>query len=100
MLAVRERAVIVEELAEELLPIAMDPELVERCRRLGLELPERYQAHPDETDTPAETGTSEIGTRQTREATTLGGTMSATQSELRLARLIDERETTHQLHEG
>ena len=26
--------------------------------------------------------------------------MSQTQSELRLARLIDEREQTHQLHEG
>jgi hypothetical protein len=51
----------------------MDAETVERCRRLGVELPERYQAHPDETDTPALTGTSESGTRQPMEAATLGG---------------------------
>ena len=66
VLAVREQAVIDEELPEKLLPFEMDPELVERCRRLGVELPQRYQAHPDETDTPAQTGTSENGTRQTQ----------------------------------
>jgi uncharacterized protein len=43
---------------EELLPVEIDPELVERCRRLGIRLPQRYQAHPD-TDTPSEDGTSE-----------------------------------------
>lgn len=53
-----------EILDEELLPVEMDPELVERCRRLGIQIPQRFQAHPDEADTPAETGTSEVGTRQ------------------------------------
>jgi HK97 family phage prohead protease len=48
-----------------LLPVDMNPELVERCRRLGIELPQRYQAHPGVTDTPDESGTSENGTRQT-----------------------------------
>ena len=69
VLAVREAAII-EELPEELQPFEMDSETVERCRRLGIDLPQRYQAHPDETDTPAETGTSESGTRQPVEATT------------------------------
>lgn len=63
VLAVREEADVV--IDEALLPIEMDPELVERCRRLGLELPQRYRAQPAETDTPAEAGTSEDGTRQT-----------------------------------
>jgi HK97 family phage prohead protease len=48
---------------EALLPVDMDPELVERCRRLGIKLPHRYQAHPDDTGTPAETGTPVDGTR-------------------------------------
>ena len=49
----------------ELLPNDIDPELVERCRKLGIALPQRYQAHPeDETDTPSGEGTSEVGTRQ------------------------------------
>ena len=66
VLAVREEPVI----DEELLPVDLDPELVERCRQLGVKLPARYKAHPVETDTPAQTGTSEDGTRQPREATT------------------------------
>lgn len=49
---------------ESLLPVDTDPEVIERCRRLGIKLPQRYQAHPAETDTPAEAGTSEDGTRQ------------------------------------
>jgi len=61
VLAVREGII----LDEELLPVEIDPELIERCRRLGIKLPQRYQAHPDELDTPAETGTSEDGTRPT-----------------------------------
>jgi HK97 family phage prohead protease len=33
---------------EELLPVDTDPELIERCRRLGLKLPQRYtEAHPE-----------------------------------------------------
>lgn len=65
VLAVRERATIVDELPEELLPVDMDAETVERCRRLGLSLPDRYEeAHPAETDTPAgEADTPESGTR-------------------------------------
>jgi HK97 family phage prohead protease len=57
------------ELDEELLPVAPDPETVERCRRLGIRLPQRYEAHPDETDTPSEEGTSEDGTRPETEDT-------------------------------
>ena len=49
---------------EELLPVDLDPELVARCQRLGIKLPQRYTAHPAETDTPAEAGTSDDGTRQ------------------------------------
>lgn len=45
-----------------LMPVDMDPELVDRCRRLGIALPQRYEAHP-EADTPDESGTSD-GTRQ------------------------------------
>lgn len=53
-------------LDEELLPVDLDPELVARCLRLGIQLPQRYTAHPAETDTPAEAGTSDDDTRQTR----------------------------------
>lgn len=49
---------------EALLPVAPDPELIERCRRLGIRLPQRYKAHPAETGTPASSGTPEDGTRQ------------------------------------
>lgn len=48
---------------EEMLPVQPDPDLIERCRRLGLAIPQRYEAHPVETGTPAETGTPEDGTR-------------------------------------
>lgn len=64
VLALREEADLM--LDEEFLPVAPDPELIERCRRLGIEVPQRYQAHPDETGTPAETGTPEDGTRTTQ----------------------------------
>lgn len=50
---------------EEMLPVDIDPELVARCRRLGIRLPQRMQAHPDDTDTPAKAGTSDDGTRHT-----------------------------------
>lgn len=69
VLAVREEA---EQLVDEaLMPVDMDPDLVERCRALGIELPSRYQAHPDETDTSADADTSEDGTRQTDANTSL-----------------------------
>lgn len=64
VLAIREE-VIEETLEPEFMPTPMDAEIVERCRRLGIKLPQRYeQAHPDETGTPADAGTSEDGTRQ------------------------------------
>lgn len=70
VLAVREQEAEQEQILEaELLPVDMDPEVVERCRRLGMELPQRYQAHPVNTDTPAEAGTSDDGTRQTEPPT-------------------------------
>jgi hypothetical protein len=76
VLAVREEADqrIVD---EALMPVDMDPGLVERCRRLGVELPQRYKAHPDVTDTPADAGTSEDGTRHTGEPTSLEETGDA-----------------------
>lgn len=63
VLAVREE-VFEEALDTDLLPVDLDPELVERCRQLGLELPQRYQAHPANPDTPPGGGTSVDGTRQ------------------------------------
>jgi phage head maturation protease len=71
VLAIREAEFIEEvEIDESLRMSDLDPEVVERCRRLGIALPQRYaEAHPAETDTPAETGTSEDGTRPDPEAT-------------------------------
>ena len=54
----------------ELLPVDIDPERVARLRALGIQLPDRYQAHPAPTDTPPEGGTSDDGTRQTENVTT------------------------------
>jgi HK97 family phage prohead protease len=48
---------------EDLIPVALNPEVVERCRRLGIRLPQRYQAHPAEAGTP-DLGTPDDGTRQ------------------------------------
>lgn len=50
-------------LDEAEMPVDMDPELIERCRRLGIALPQRYEAHPAETGTPPDGGTPEDGTR-------------------------------------
>jgi len=61
VLAVREQDIILD---EEQLPVTMDPELIARCRELGIKLPQRYQGHPEETDTPADAGTSASGTAQ------------------------------------
>ena len=63
VLAVREQIADEKLIDEELLPIAPNPELMERCQALGIELPQRYQAHPAAPDTPSE-GTSEGDTRQ------------------------------------
>lgn len=71
VLAIREE-VIEEQLEPEFIPTPMNAEIVERCRRLGIKLPQRYeQAHPDDTDTPAAAGTSEDGTRQTTDGNQL-----------------------------
>lgn len=61
VLAVRETAQTIVD--EAFLPVAIDPELIARCRRLDIELPQRYKAHPETTDTPPDGGTSEAGTR-------------------------------------
>ena len=45
----------------DLLVSDLDPRLVERCRRLGIQIPQRYE-HPAPTDTPDESGTSGSGT--------------------------------------
>jgi HK97 family phage prohead protease len=50
-------------LDEEFLPVDLNPDLVARCRELGIKLPQRYEAHPAETGTPDESGTPEDGTR-------------------------------------
>lgn len=63
VLAVREEIVDESVIDQEFLPVNPSPELLERCRALGIELPQRYQAHPVETGTPAEAGTPEDGTR-------------------------------------
>ena len=54
---------------EALMPVDMDPERVERLRAQGILLPDRYKAHPEDTGTPAETGTPDDGTRPTEEPT-------------------------------
>lgn len=62
ILAVREQAGLIP-LDAALLPVEPDPELLERCRALGIAMPQRYEAHPEESDTPDETGTPDEGTR-------------------------------------
>jgi HK97 family phage prohead protease len=49
---------------EAFMPVDMDPGLIERCRQLGIALPQRYEAHPAD-GTPDESGTPVDGTRQT-----------------------------------
>ena len=61
VLAVREEPIMLD---EDLLPVPIDPELVERCRALGVTLPQRLKAHPAETGTPTQLGTPADGTRQ------------------------------------
>lgn len=62
VLAIREEPE--ETFDEALLPVEPNAETIERCRRLGIKLPQRYQAHPAPTDTPPQGGTSADGTRQ------------------------------------
>lgn len=70
VLAVREELVDAVTLDEELLPVDLDPEAVERCRRIGIQLPQRYETHPAPTDTPDESGTSEAAPVQETETPT------------------------------
>jgi HK97 family phage prohead protease len=72
VLAIREEMDEEQIWDEAILPVEMDPELVERCRRAGIELPQRYQAQPAETDTPDDSGTSEDGTRHTHNTSSEG----------------------------
>jgi HK97 family phage prohead protease len=55
VLAIREKEELID---EALLPVEMDADVVERLRRQGIALPDRYLAHPAE-DTPSPDGTSE-----------------------------------------
>ena len=64
VLAVREEVI----LDEELLPLDLSPDIIQRCQRLGVRLPERYKAHPAATGTPPDGGTPEDGTRLTDQA--------------------------------
>lgn len=66
VLAVREAPTTLD---EELLPVELDPELVERLRVQGIELPDRYKAQPADTGTPEASGTPGDGTRQTDKPT-------------------------------
>jgi phage head maturation protease len=52
------------------LPFDMNPELVERLRARGVQLPSRYEAHPENTGTPSDEGTPDDGTRRTEEPLT------------------------------
>lgn len=65
VLALREEADTI--IDEEYLPVAPDPELIARCERLGIKIPQRYKAPPEDTDTSAESDTSADGTRQSPE---------------------------------
>jgi len=69
VLAIREEVVDEVVVDAALMPVDMDPELVERCRRLGIALPQRYEAHPANAGTPDESGTPGDGTRRTEETT-------------------------------
>lgn len=53
ILALREQAIEVVNVVE--LTPDIDPDVVERCRRLGIALPQRYEAHP--AGTPSSDGT-------------------------------------------
>jgi len=71
VLALREEA---EQIIDEaLLPVGMNDGVVERLRRQGFTVPDRYQAHPAHTGTPAEAGTPDDGTRQTMHTTSSKG---------------------------
>ncbi len=72
ILAVRAPAIEDEVVIDEALLLPeMPDETIERCRRLGLSLPSRYQAHPDtpdETGTPAPAGEDETTSTEDTDA--------------------------------
>lgn len=59
VLAVREETVF----DEEMLPVQFNPDLAAKLERAGIAVPASLKAHPANTDTPAQSGTSEGGTR-------------------------------------
>lgn len=66
VLAVRQQEVFIDENDPDLNVSPLDPELVARCQRLGIKLPQ-HLAHPAESGTPDESGTPADGTRQDTE---------------------------------
>ena len=72
VLAVREAS---EQIIDEaFLPVDMAPDLVERLRGIGVALPDRYQAHPEDKGTSAETDTPDVeGTRRANDNGTTEG---------------------------
>ena len=71
VLAVREQDDEPEQILDAaLMPVDIDPELVERLRAKGIKLPSRYEAHPVDEGTPAVAGTpDDDGTRQPENTT-------------------------------
>ncbi len=61
VLGVREAAIMLD---EELLIVPIAQEKFDRAKQLGIRLPQRFEAHPVDAGTPAESGTPEDGTRQ------------------------------------
>jgi hypothetical protein len=82
VLAVRTEEEILD---EALLPAPMDPELLARCRALGVRLPQRYRDTPSEQDTPRDDPAPQPKQRR-RSAV-------KTKKEIRLETLLDRRET-------
>ncbi len=70
VLALREEAEQI--IDEELLPVEMNSDVVERLQRQGFAVPDRYVAHPD-TDTPPPGDTSANGNRQSTDTAEHGG---------------------------
>jgi HK97 family phage prohead protease len=70
VLAIREEAEIIDEIESS----APDPELIERCRRLGIRIPQRYEAHPETDGHPDKVGTPGDGNRQPTTTSSEGAT--------------------------
>jgi phage head maturation protease len=70
VLAIREH----HEISDEIESSAPDPELIERCRRLGIRIPQRYEAHPATDGHPDKVGTPGDGNRQPTTTSSEGAT--------------------------